>query len=640
MRKKRSESFFGMHFDFHARQDQTGIGSNCDPKLIGLLLDEVKPDYVQCDTKGHVGATSYPTKVGNQAAGIERDILRMWRDETAARDVALYAHHSGVWDNYAIKRHPDWAACNEKGEPSVERTSVFGPYADGLLIPQLLEMALDYGLDGVWVDGEEWAVIVDYSEHARKSWKKTHDTEPPKPGEKGYDEYLEFNRQGFRDYIRHYIDEVKAKAPDFQIASNWIYTSQVPERKTLPVDFISGDYSPSNSVNTARFESYCMMNQPHPWDLMAWGFNIQGGYHCVKELKQLCQEAAVVISVGGGFQFYNRQLVGTVQEWAIPMWAELAKFCRAREALCHKAKAVPQVAVIHSTKDFYDGKQNLFTSYGCHMSNDLRGTLFGVLDNQYSTEILMTHHAMDRDLSAYGMVIVPDVHTIEPELKEKLLAYAENGGKLVVSGPLAVRVFADELGIRVDGENDRRVLMVTDGSQFATCSSMCASISSVDAETVDRARIGDEATGEEFPTLIRKKLGKGAILGVPFEFGCCYTDVQSAVLRRFMGKILSEFEAPAVRVFGSSLVEVALCEKNGRRMVNLLNLAGPHADEKIRTFDEIPPLTDLTVRLACDQPPKRVRLEPDGTELDFTWNDGIAEIRVPRLEIHGVITVD
>ena len=267
MAKRRQDSFFGMHFDFHAGRDQTGIGANCDPELIGRMLEAVQPDYVQCDTKGHAGASSYPTRVGNQAKGIDADILRMWREETEKRRIALYAHYSGIWDNLALERHPDWAACGADGEPSKEKTSVFGPYADELLIPQLIEIANVYGLDGAWVDGECWAQIVDYSPTAQRAYEAEFHRKPPKEGEAGYDEYLAFNREGFRRYLTHYITAVKQAAPHFQIASNWLYTSFVPEEKTIPVDFISGDYSPSDSVNTARFEAYCLINQPQPWDL-------------------------------------------------------------------------------------------------------------------------------------------------------------------------------------------------------------------------------------------------------------------------------------------------------------------------------------------------------------------------------------
>ena len=63
-RPKRKDSFFGMHFDFHAGREQTGIGAQLDRDTLEELMSRVKPEYVQCDTKGHAGNSSYPTKVG------------------------------------------------------------------------------------------------------------------------------------------------------------------------------------------------------------------------------------------------------------------------------------------------------------------------------------------------------------------------------------------------------------------------------------------------------------------------------------------------------------------------------------------------------------------------------------------------
>lgn len=643
-RKKRSESFFGMHFDFHARKDQTGIGDNSRPDVIERLITEVKPDYVQCDTKGHAGATSYPTKVGNPAQDIHSDILRMWRDITARHGVALYAHHSGVWDNLALEKNPSWAAVNDKGEPSKEKVSVFGPYADNLLIPQLLEMANNYGLDGAWVDGECWAVMVDYSEYAAAAYREKYGKEPPKPDEENYLDYVEFNRGGFRNYLKHYIGAVHEAAPHFQIASNWMYTSFVPEKVTLPVDFISGDYSPADSVTTARFESYCLINQPQPWDLMAWGFNIQNGYHCVKTLEQLCQEAAVVISVGGGFQVYNRQCVGTVEEWPIPMWAKLAEFCRARESFCHKARPVPQVGIVHSTKAFYHNKKNMFTAYGCETTNDLKGTLFAVLDNQYSAEVLMTHHIGD-NLGDFGAVIVPNCQVLEEDLRAALLDYAKNGGTLILSGHKTAELFAGELGMPLSSAEEKTLLQIPSGPERADGCVSFAPVKELFAKTKDKDAIiygyegNDTDPGKKLPLAVKKAYGRGKILCVLFDAGLAYVNSRSSALRDFWGEILKSYENPKVRVFGSHLVEVALMEKNGQTCINLLNLAGEHANEKVRSFDEIPPLYHLTVELSCEKPPESVMLEPAHEPLPFKYRNGIAVIYVDRLDIHSVITV-
>ena len=62
--KKRSDSFFGLHFDMHANEYSTNIGSEFNSELVEQICAEVKPDYIQVDTKGHPGYSSYPTKYG------------------------------------------------------------------------------------------------------------------------------------------------------------------------------------------------------------------------------------------------------------------------------------------------------------------------------------------------------------------------------------------------------------------------------------------------------------------------------------------------------------------------------------------------------------------------------------------------
>ena len=243
--------------------------------MIENIVKQVKPDFIQVDCKGHAGYSSYPTRIGNPAPGFVKDQLKIWRKVTAKNGIALYLHYSGVWDTRAIQLHPSWAAVNADGSLSENNTSVFGPYADSLLIPQLKELSTDYGVDGVWIDGDCWAHQVDYSAKAKALFtQKTGITNIPlKIGDPNWREFLNFNRQGFRDYVTHYTNELHKFNPDFQVASNWAFSTLMPERVSIPVDFISGDFSPVNSMNSARLEGRFIRNQGKPWDLMAWGFS-------------------------------------------------------------------------------------------------------------------------------------------------------------------------------------------------------------------------------------------------------------------------------------------------------------------------------------------------------------------------------
>ena len=112
-------------------------------------------------------------------------------------------------------------------------------------------------MDGAWVDGECWASVPDFGEPALKAFRDGTGIQdvPRKPGDPHWFEFLEFHREAFRRYLRHYIAEVKKTHPDFQICSNWAFTDHMPEPVCAPVDFLSGDYSPEDSVNSARLSA-------------------------------------------------------------------------------------------------------------------------------------------------------------------------------------------------------------------------------------------------------------------------------------------------------------------------------------------------------------------------------------------------
>ena len=107
---RRKDCYFGLHFDFHANVWTHAIGESFDEQLVERICEEVKPDFIQCDTKGHPGYSSYPTKVGTPAPQIVCDILAGWRRATKKHGVLLFSHYSGLWEQRATGDRPEWAA--------------------------------------------------------------------------------------------------------------------------------------------------------------------------------------------------------------------------------------------------------------------------------------------------------------------------------------------------------------------------------------------------------------------------------------------------------------------------------------------------------------------------------------------------
>jgi len=57
-RLDRAHSYFGVHFDFHADTTCREIGKNVDAAMVEYVIDQIKPDFLQIDCKGHPGYSS------------------------------------------------------------------------------------------------------------------------------------------------------------------------------------------------------------------------------------------------------------------------------------------------------------------------------------------------------------------------------------------------------------------------------------------------------------------------------------------------------------------------------------------------------------------------------------------------------
>ncbi len=644
-RLTRAESFLGIHFDCHMNERCTEVGKTVTRRMVERIIDAVQPDYIQCDCKGHRGLCSYPTKVGHPAPGFVRDQLRVWREATARRGVGIYMHYSGVWDNEAVARHPSWARIDEKGKRDKQKASVFGPYVDRLLIPQLEELADDYGVDGAWVDGECWATVHDYCREAADEFRKRTGLRklPVKPEDPGFFEFSEVCREAFRVYLEHYVSALHRHKPSFQIASNWAYSSFMPEPVTIPVDFISGDYSMQNSVNAARLEGRCMTRQGKPWDLMAWSFAEKWGEGCksTKSVPQLQREAAVVLALSGGFQAYFKQKAdGSIHDWEMKLMAETARFCRARQAVCHRAEAVPQVALVNSTAAFYRKSPRLFAPWGGELT-PLAGVLRSLLESQYSVEILSEHHLAGR-MRDWPLIVVPEWEYLEPKFRKELVAYAKSGGDLFLIGPKTAAMFQKELRVKLLGKAESKPQWLEHDGWLCGMKTLSQRVRlGRGARPFGKLHADNEPTGPFEHAASIARLGKGKIAAAYLDLGERYVNAATPTARKFLAALVRElFPRPIVEVSGSQYVDVQVNRIGGKLAVNLVNTAGPHADNAVYAHDEIPPLGPLAVTIRTGARPKRVALEPAGKRLRFGYARGEVRLTVPRLEIHDIVVVE
>jgi len=636
----RAESFWGLHFDKHSEEKDTHIGATLTEEMIDSMLQMTRPDYIQIDCKGHPGISSYPTLAGKQAAGYDKDPLALFRKVTDKHNVGLYVHYSGVWDfNYA-KSNPGEARVNADGTPDKQSISFWGNYSDKLLIPQLKEIALKYKVDGAWIDGECWAVAPDYRTDALQEFTTATGITaiPRSPKDKGYKELLDFTRRKFVSYLDYYSKEVHKEAPDFQICSNWAYSALMPEPmpEDLQLNYLSGDYDPDDAMNTANWNSRCLAGQGKPYDLLAWSFV----RHMVpKTALQLCQEAAAVISLGGGCSIYFRQNHDmSPQPAAFPIMKDIADFMIPRKEFCKGIKPLPQIGLFYSREGWRNKVDVVYQPAGV---SGIRGVMNALLDGQQAVEVLMTHH-LEKRMNEFPLIIVPEWEVMEPHIITQLKEYVKNGGNLLVIGVDATTHFYDILGVTEIKKGyseklgyDSRFIDVHSPYRVVECKTGTREFARIYATNDFRFPDGIAATVNNY--------GKGKVAGVYFDMGENYLTSTSPVFRDFLSGIVKElFPNPLVKVEGTHRINIVPTTKNGKTLIQLVNTSGDHANRHVKGIDEIPVLRDISVSVSTPNQPKEIILQPGNTRLKYTYSerDKRATVLIPELEIHNILEIN
>lgn len=639
---RRSESFWGLHFDRHVQPGDDHLGATLTEEMLDSLINMGRPDYIQVDCKGHPGFCSYPTLVGQQAISYDKDPLALIRKVTNAHNLSLYLHYSGVQDRNYVKLHPDEACLGPDGKPDERVTSLWGPYVDKMLIPQVLELIKKYKVDGIWIDGDCWSAKPDYQPAALKEFtQKTGIKEIPLSSkDENYKSFLEVNRQKFIAYLNHYVDEIHKSAPDFQVCSNWAFSSLMPGPVSANVDFLSGDFASRNSIYTAAWEGRCLAGHQMPWDLMAWSFTQSSPSNEMvtpKTALQLCQEGAEAISLGGGFQvFFKQNKDISFQPSSFGIIKEVADFIIPRKEFCHGLKMIPQIGMLFSEEGW---KNQVNVVYNGNTKRQ-EGILNALLDGQQSVEILLTHQLKKR-MKEFPVIVIPEWDKIETEIVPNIRDYVKEGGKLLVIGAQGTSYFDNILGVKeVRAPEtkkdylgyDKRLVQLMGDNRGVESLQGTEVLAGLFTTTDLRFHKGTAAT--------IKKYGKGMAAGIYADLGNSYQLSTSPVIRDLLSAIIDKlFSERMIKVEGTHKLHVVPGKIGDKLLVQLINTSGDHSNPNVCGIDEIPVLHNLKISVATTKKPEKITLQPSGTPVEFNFKDGVVYFTLQELKIHTAVEI-
>ena len=318
--------------------------------------------------------------------------------------------------------------------------------------------------------------------------------------------------------------------------------------------------------------------------------------------------------------------------------AALSRFVRARQPFCEGSAPVPQIAVLYANSTVRAYNQALFSNSQTYRIN---GMLTALLDAQLPVDVLSEHHLRGR-INEYPVIVVSQQDSLDPAFRTELLDYARQGGHLLLVGAQTTKNVADELGITPIGK-------ATTGTKWVHANGATMVLNN--AFQPVQVKAGTEPVGQvqqyEYggPVLgvaaSTRPFGAGNVMGVYADLSQSYIQHQSSKERDFIaGLVRRLLPNPVVTVTGSHLVHVVANKLDNKLAISLINTGGRHADPQVFTYDEVPPLTNLTVTIRTAKKPKRIVQQPENKPLPFTYAKGMATLTIPELVLHSILVVE
>ena len=660
-------AYFGMHYDLHGHEDELpGFCAEVDEEQLVRLWSKLKPDWVQCDGKGHPGYTSWFCDIGWRTPTLVKDDVAAYRNASRRLGLPLVIHYSTLLDGKATRVHPEWAARDLEGKQIGQRVCLTGDYFDQLMIPQLIELIDKYDVDGFWLDAENWGATPCWCERCRKRFTaETGIAEVPENDkDPHWNEWLEFFRELFRRHVAHYTAAVHARKPDCLVCSNWMYSLRQPEKIAIGVDYLSGDFTPRFGADRAALEGRFFDGRGKSWDLLVWGFvcnpaiPLRNTSQLMKSVLHLSQECAESIALGGATVIYLvPQRDGRLSESEHRIAAEVAeKFILPRRKYCFGTRSASEIALLHHTDSFYARNNALFLLGNAH--DALEGALHLMQENHLSADILASCDFFAR-LGDYKMVVLPEVAFFSEAEKEALRHYAADGGIVLGFGASFAADFAAELGVGLDGEaiqepeydrtnlvNHRRRTALRFGGFGCSLPGPVQPVRPLDG-AVGLARLyptpdGDCRPGEEKLLATAHRYGKGCFAGLYGPVCTLYIQSHYFVVRDLVGDLIGRLPfRQRVRVEAPAHLELILRRRDGELLVNLINRGAAEMMTPQRlVMTAQAPVNDVKVTVTEGAKYRDISVFPEipGFRVERR-GDGAAEIVLPRVDIHSVIVL-
>ena len=412
--------FRQVHLDFHTGPAIPEVGNSFDKKDWQNKLEKARVDSITCFSLCHHGLSYHPTKVGMMHPALKYNLLRAQMDACKEIGVNVPVYLTAGVNNYAAYNHPEWLQIKPDGSPWGWVTSPLDPgfrlccfntgYLDYLCDHIIETVTMFPEADGIFLD-----IIHDYPCCCQQciNGMIAADLDPANE-----DDRRRFGRETLMKYYRKTVEALRSVSPDMPIFHN---SGNIPigdheilpyfthlELESLPTGGWGYDHYPISAAYSRNLglDFLGMTGKFHrSWGEFG-GFKHPNAlrYECVAMLAQNSKcSIGDQMHPGGKLDDTTYELIG-----------EAYREVERKEEFCQGAASAATTVILASAEK----------------DNGVIGAARFLLENHLPFDIADVTMSLEK----YDLLIVPENRTLSDREIAKVREFAARGGKVVLTG--------------------------------------------------------------------------------------------------------------------------------------------------------------------------------------------------------------
>ncbi len=641
-----------VHLDFHTN-GTLPVGKTFSKEQFQAALKLGHVDSITVFSKCHHGWSYHPTEVNEMHPELDFDLLGAQLEACKEINVNAPVYISAGYDEKEFVKHPEWRWRTDPEPKDYEEyfnevhfhVLCFNTGYLDLLCAQIEEVMQKYNPCGIFLDIISSRVC--YCDKCKADMKALgmdidNEEDCLKFADTVYNNYLERTNAA----VRKYSDTATIFHNGGHIPKGNYRTIKANthlELESLPTGGWGYDHFPLSAAYVRTLENTDFLGMTGKFH-HSWGEF--GGF---KHPNALIYETSLSIANGAGCSIGDQMHpLGEMNTSTYGLIGKAYSLVEEKEPWINGAVNVADIAVLSA--EALTGKRDSKADVGANRMLLENNCLYNFIDSTM-------------DFSKYKLLVLPDVSIECEEIIQKIKDYVNNGGKIIASGEAVVKngEFILDIGAKYKGLNEfspTYFIPCFDTVNGKTEYLMRCNSYEFDAEDCEiHAYMQNpyfNRTAEHFcshahaPNNPDKSFPAVAIKGNVAYIGwdiftayarhghLCFKELFTYVLNNLLGDELTV----SADVPDRAVVTYTRQEKEKRNILHLLFAHTTVRGEKTEVIEDTVPLYSVKCAVRCAAKPSRILLVPACKELEFEYNNGIAEFVVPEVDIHQMVAVE